>query len=515
MRPEYSLSRGRRSAGRAAARTTIASALLAASITLTLAAVSPAGARAQTADTIRACYVPASGTIYRVKAPGVASGCLAPAHVEFSWTTGTGGVGTAAKGGGNGGGGSTTDHGSLAGLTDDDHSQYLLTDGVRQAVDGFAVTGVMGSGTLPVTGSGVRMMWYPRKAAFRAGEAHQTYWDDANVGLWSVAMGRQVAAVGHASVALGQDANAWGAMSFATSGGTASGQLSRAMGVNARASNREATAIGYVADASGEYSTAIGTGAKASGLNAIAFGQSTEASADEAVALGNRSAARAWRSMAVGFVARATAPNAVAIGSSEASGERSTSMGTSASTNGKTGAFVYGDASGFETLKASAENQFAVRAQRIWFGTNSSPTATPNRYIETSTGAYLSTGGAWVSASDSTTKHLWRDVDAETVLSKLAAMPIRTWTYRTEDDSVRHLGPTAQEFRAAFGLGDTERAIASVDADGVALVAVQALEQRTSELDARLAALETLAAQIVALRAELEELRASRDQARQ
>ncbi len=77
---------------------------------------------------------------------------------------------------------------------------------------------------------------------------------------------------------------------------------------------------------------------------------------------------------------------------------------------------------------------------------------------------------------------------------------MRTWSYREEPDSVRHMGPTAQEFRAAFGLGDTHKAIATVDADGVSLVATQALERRTRVLQDEITALR---AELAALRSEL------------
>ena len=78
---------------------------------------------------------------------------------------------------------------------------------------------------------------------------------------------------------------------------------------------------------------------------------------------------------------------------------------------------------------------------------------------------------------------------------------------------MRHLGPTAEDFRAAFGLGDSDAAIATVDIDGVNLLAVQALERRTAELTARfqttsaeLEVLKAQAASIEALRARVAEL---------
>ena len=57
------------------------------------------------------------------------------------------------------------------------------------------------------------------------------------------------------------------------------------------------------------------------------------------------------------------------------------------------------------------------------------------------------------------------------------------WSYRASPE-VRHVGPTAQDFRAAFGLGNDDKSIATVDADGVALAAIQGLN---AKLEAKIA----------------------------
>lgn len=80
-------------------------------------------------------------------------------------------------------------------------------------------------------------------------------------------------------------------------------------------------------------------------------------------------------------------------------------------------------------------------------------------------------------------------VDGHEVLEKLAALPISTWNYKTDPPSVRHLGPMAQDFMAAFGLGDDDKRINMVDANGVVMVAVQALYRRVQALEAEVAAL--------------------------
>jgi trimeric autotransporter adhesin len=103
-------------------------------------------------------------------------------------------------------------------------------------------------------------------------------------------------------------------------------------------------------------------------------------------------------------------------------------------------------------------------------------------------GATLASGsGSRSSLSDRSAKANFSSVDPSSLLEKLAAMPVSTWNYKTQADSIRHLGPTAQDFREAFGLGEDDKHISTVDAEGVALAGVQALyklsQQRIAELN--------------------------------
>ena len=100
-----------------------------------------------------------------------------------------------------------------------------------------------------------------------------------------------------------------------------------------------------------------------------------------------------------------------------------------------------------------------------------------------STGAALAANsGSWADLSDVNAKENFRDVSGEEVLRKLALIPIREWNYKAQDTAIRHMGPTAQDFRAAFGLGDFPLRINTIDADGVALAGVKALDHRTTAL---------------------------------
>jgi hypothetical protein len=92
--------------------------------------------------------------------------------------------------------------------------------------------------------------------------------------------------------------------------------------------------------------------------------------------------------------------------------------------------------------------------------------------------------------SDRNLKRAFEPVDPQQVLETLSRIPISTWSYKSDDPSVRHMGPMAQDLHAAFGLGDTDKAYNPVDAHGVAFAAIQALAARLDAQDARIRRLE-------------------------
>jgi hypothetical protein len=92
--------------------------------------------------------------------------------------------------------------------------------------------------------------------------------------------------------------------------------------------------------------------------------------------------------------------------------------------------------------------------------------------------------------SDRNQKKNIAPIDGAAILDKVAGLPISTWTYVKEPPEVRHLGPMAQDFRATFGLGDDDRTYYSVDAQGVALAAIQELNRLVSAQQSRIEKLE-------------------------
>jgi hypothetical protein len=155
-------------------------------------------------------------------------------------------------------------------------------------------------------------------------------------------------------------------------------------------------------------------------------------------------------------------------------------------------------------VTCTAPNQVKFRGiGGFWFFTGGTSDATY-------TGAHLAPGsGSWTVWSDRDGKHNLTPVTPVEVLEKVAALPIATWSWKTQDESIRHIGPMAQDFHAAFGLGESERGISTVDAQGVALAAIQGLNVK---LESEVASLRAQASERNAELSRLErELKVLRD----
>jgi len=107
--------------------------------------------------------------------------------------------------------------------------------------------------------------------------------------------------------------------------------------------------------------------------------------------------------------------------------------------------------------------------------------------------------------SDVNAKENFGEVDKLAVLEALSEIPITTWNYIGDSESVRHIGPMAQDFYAAFALGTDERSIYPLDANGVTIAAIQSLYQQVQEKDAQIAEQEMELAAIEARLVALEE----------
>lgn len=120
--------------------------------------------------------------------------------------------------------------------------------------------------------------------------------------------------------------------------------------------------------------------------------------------------------------------------------------------------------------------------------------------------AFVEPGGAWNSGSSRASKENFAAVDGPALLQTLDQLSVSTWNYKVEGPTVRHIGPTAEDFSAAFQVGIDDAHISTVDADGVALAAAQALYRRSREQDAQITALQQHNADLAARVAALEQV---------
>jgi len=101
-------------------------------------------------------------------------------------------------------------------------------------------------------------------------------------------------------------------------------------------------------------------------------------------------------------------------------------------------------------------------------------------------GAYVSAGGVWTNASDRNSKENFSSVSPSTMLQDIVQLPVTEWNYKDEDPSIKHIGPVAQDFYAMFQVGNSSTSISTIDPAGVALLGIQALNQKITALQGSL-----------------------------
>jgi hypothetical protein len=320
----------------------------------------------------------------------------------------------------------------------------------------------------------------------------------------TVAGGSWITATGdYAAVGGGANNTASGFASFVGGGGgdlygipspnRASGDWSVIGGGNSNSASGWAATIGggYDNTASIGIST-IGGGAHntaGSGYATIGGGDSNIASNTYATIGGGK-----WN---IASGTYATVPGGY---SNTAGGDYSFAAGQWARTApGATGSFVWSDSLSAPTVSWNP-NEFVARATGgFWFisGIDASGNI--------ASGMRLPGGSsAWSPLSDRNAKTNYSSVNGRDVLARLAAIPIQTWNYKAQDPAIRHIGPVAQDFYAAFKVGEDDKFISTVDADGVALASIQGLYQIVQEKDNEIS---NLKSQMSKQQAEMDEMK--------
>jgi hypothetical protein len=291
----------------------------------------------------------------------------------------------------------------------------------------------------------------------------------------------------------------------------ADGDYSTAMGLQNTNSGRAATVMGEDNIASGEASVAAGFESVASGSTAIALGAYAQATQNNTFVWGDGSSATPFVSSganqflirAVGGVGVGTAnpqaslhiysdnnPTVVRIQSTGTPGFGSLEFVSdpqgsaaewrpgfiqSVDAGGFTGGLAFFD-NGTGIGNAFGSNEvMRIQNGRVGIGTTA---ATALLQVGTAT----CNGTTWVNGSDRNSKEAFAAINPRTVLEKVSSLPITQWKYKVEANGTEHLGPMAQDFHAAFGLnGADDKHIATVDEEGVALAAIQGLNQKLEE----------------------------------
>lgn len=162
------------------------------------------------------------------------------------------------------------------------------------------------------------------------------------------------------------------------------------------------------------------------------------------------------------------------------------------------GAFVWADSQGAD-FSSSGINSFDVRAAGgVRF-------TTADAFRPEQTVRWRPGFGSWEFTSDAATKEAFRKVDAREVLRRVAALPVKEWNYIGYADQ-RHIGPTAQDWHAAFPLNRSDKTLNTADLHGVSLVAIQGLVEELKERDKTIKELKAKSAKVDSLESKNEDL---------
>jgi len=105
---------------------------------------------------------------------------------------------------------------------------------------------------------------------------------------------------------------------------------------------------------------------------------------------------------------------------------------------------------------------------------------TTDRLVADTTG--VTVYGTFNNSSDRNAKQDFAAINPSLILEKVTQLPLSEWSYKT-DANVRHIGPMGQDFYSTFNVGTDEKHIAPIDEGGVALAAIQGLNQKLIEKD--------------------------------
>ena len=138
----------------------------------------------------------------------------------------------------------------------------------------------------------------------------------------------------------------------------------------------------------------------------------------------------------------------------------------------------------FVVASSTGSSLFQVSVSgNVGIGTTT-PTLGP---LVMASGAFVTAGGTWTNASDRNLKENFATLSPASILEKIDQLSVTQWDYKSEGPTVNHIGPVAQDFWDAFHLGNSQTSISTIDPAGVALLGIQALDQKIQALQGSVA----------------------------
>jgi hypothetical protein len=107
--------------------------------------------------------------------------------------------------------------------------------------------------------------------------------------------------------------------------------------------------------------------------------------------------------------------------------------------------------------------------------------------MASSTGASLTSGGAWTNSSSAALEDNLTVPDEAEIVKAFEILPLYHYNSKSEPESVKHLTPVAEDFYAGFGLGNDDKALSPADLAAVQGVVIKNLLKRVKELESKLA----------------------------
>ena len=175
-------------------------------------------------------------------------------------------------------------------------------------------------------------------------------------------------------------------------------------------------------------------------------------------------------------------------GSQVTTGNNNTFLGYNANTS--TATIVNSTALG-ANASVTSDNNFVFGNSSVVKWGFGKQTGSTNIIDFANTTAKLTTGGVWTNASDKKLKDNFQQLDRQDILNKIAKLDIQRWHYIKDSSNITHIGPVAQDFYAAFKVGD-DTTISTIDPAGIALLGLQALKKENDDLKSEIDELKTV-----------------------